>query len=78
MGPYGGKRAKMVQNDKKLCLFCAPYLRNHASSGDNTEKYGRIGFLTKSKTIAAGGLGGVVSPQGGQGDALVKVWVQSP
>ena len=45
-------------------------------TGDDTEKICVHWFLTKPKTTAAGGLGGVVSPQGGQGDALVKTWVQ--
>ena len=47
-------------------------------SGDNTEKKWMHQFLAKPKTITAGGLGEAVSPQGGQGDALVKTWVQSP
>ena len=47
-------------------------------TGDDTEKLWAHWFLTKPKTFVAGGLGGVVSPQWGQGDALVKTWVQHP
>ena len=35
--------------------------------GDNTEKIWVHQFLAKPKMIAAGGLGGAVSPQGVQG-----------
>ena len=35
-------------------------------------------FLAKPKTIAAGGFGGTVRPQGVQGDALLKEWVGTP
>ena len=36
--------------------------RSSPIPGDNTEKVWAHQFLTKPKTIAAGGLGGVVSP----------------
>ena len=75
MGVKGQKWSRMTKNYVCFVLLISETMHHQ---GIIQKKYGRIGFLTKSKTIAAGGLGGVVSPQGGQGDALVKVWVQSP
>ena len=43
---------------------------------DNTEKIWAHRFLAKPKTMKAGGLWGVVNPQGVQSDALVNVWMQ--
>ena len=43
-------------------------------SGDKKEKIWAHWFLAKPKTIAAG----VWWAQGVQGDAMVKIWVQSP
>ena len=46
--------------------------------GDNTEKIWADRFLSKLKTVAAGGLAGAVSLLETQGDALVKGWVRNP
>ena len=45
---------------------------------DNTEKVWAHRFLAKPKTIEAGGLGGALSPQGAQGNALVNACMQIP
>ena len=47
-------------------------------SEDNTEKVWAHQFLSKPKTVAAGGLTGAVSLLEAQGDALVKGWVGNP
>ena len=47
-------------------------------SEDNTEKVWAHQFLSKPKTVAAGGLTGAVSLLEAQGDALVKGWVWNP
>ena len=60
------------QNSKKY------YIWRKLRTGDNTEKIWVHRFSAKPKTITAGALGEAVSPQGALGDALVKVWVQSP
>ena len=47
-------------------------------TGNNTEKIWAHQFLSNSKMVGAGDLGGAVSLLEAQGDALVKGWVQIP
>ena len=47
-------------------------------TGNNTEKIWAHQFLSNSKMVAAGDLGGAVSLLEAQGDALVKEWVPNP
>ena len=64
-------RCSVVQMFLKIGI-----LHNFSNSGDNTEKIWAHQFLAKPKTIEAGGLGGALSPQGVQANALVNACMQ--